>query len=131
MRDPHVQELLKTTNPKAVAREKSKLAQLEVDSNTPMYAGCRPTDSRLKVALSVLEMKSKYKWSDVSVTASLKFWHDLLPDENKCPSSLDEAKKIVCPLDLPHVKYHACINDCYIYPKDDEVMTTCPVCGAA
>ena len=44
MRDPHVQELLlkKTTDARGAAREKSKLAQLEIDSNTPLYAGCGP-----------------------------------------------------------------------------------------
>ena len=24
----------------------------------------------------------------------------------------------MCPLDLPHVRYHACINDCIIYRKE-------------
>ena len=37
----------------------------------------------------------------------------------------------MCPLDLPHEKYDACINDCYIYRKEDANKTTCPVCNAA
>jgi hypothetical protein len=33
----------------------------------------------------------------------------------------------LCPLDLPHKKYHTCINDCYIYRrKDDADKTKCP-----
>jgi hypothetical protein len=89
-------------------------------------------DTRLKVALDVLQMKEKYKWVDASVNARLKYWHDRLPDGNTCPSSLDEAKKVMCPLDLSHEKYHACINDCYIYWKEeDSNKTTCPVCNAA
>src|SRR5664279_4668794 len=133
VRDPHVQELLlkKTTNARAAAREKSKVAQLEIDSNTPLYADCGQEDSRLKVSLNVLQMKAKYKWSDVSVDAFLQYWHNVLPQENTCPSSLDEAKKVVCPFDLPHEKYHVCVNDCYIYREEDADKTTCPVCNAA
>ena len=40
------------------------------------------------------------------------------PEGNKCASSLHEAKKIVCPLDLPHTKYHTCIRDCIIYRNE-------------
>jgi hypothetical protein len=114
MHDPHLQELLarKTGDARGAAREKAKLVQLEIDSTTLLYAGCTMEDTRLKVALDVLQMKEKYKWTDASVNASLKYWHDRLLDGNTCPSSLDEAKKVVCPLDLPHEKYHTCINDC-------------------
>jgi hypothetical protein len=49
------------------------------------------------------------------------------PSEYTCPSSLDEGKKVVCPLDLPHKKFHACISNCYIYRKEDVDKTTNPV----
>lgn len=133
VRDPHLKELLlkKTTNCRSASIEQAKLAQLEVDSNTPLYPGCGSEDSRLKVALDVLKMKAKHKWTDVSVDASLQYWQSKLPEGNSCPTSCDEAKKVVCPFDLPHEKYHVCINDCYIYRKEDADMITCPVCNAA
>ena len=61
VQDPHLQELLlkKASNARAAAREKSKLNQLEMDVVTPLYEGCRPEDTRLKVALMALEMKVK------------------------------------------------------------------------
>ena len=96
-----------------------------------MYPDCEPGDSRLKVALDVLQMKARYKWSDVSLDASLQYWQSKLPKENTCPKSCDEAKKIVCPFDLPHEKYHVCISDCYIFREGDADKTTCPVCKAA
>lgn len=132
VRDPHLKELLlkRTTNSRSAGREQSKLAQLEVDSNTPLYPGCEPKDSRLKLALDVLQMKARYKWTDVSVDANLQYWQSILPEGNTCPTSCDEAKKVVCPFDLPHEKYHVCINDCYIYRKEDADTTTCPVCNA-
>jgi hypothetical protein len=133
VRDPHVQELLlkKTTNARAAAREKLKLTQLEIDSSTPLYTGCGPEESRSKVTLDILQKKSKYKWNDASVEHHLKFFHNLLPKGNMFPSSLDEAKKVVCPLDLPHDRYHACINDCIIYRNEHIDKTICPVCKAA
>jgi hypothetical protein len=88
--------------------------QLEIDSNSPLYAGSRPEESLLKAVLDVLQMKAQYKWSHASIDASLQYWHNLLPDENTCPSSIDKDKKIMCPLDLPHKNYHACFNDCCI-----------------
>ena len=74
-------------------------------------------------------MKAQNRWTDVSFDKNMKFMHDILPEGNTLPSSIEEAKKVVCPLDLPHVKYHACINDCAIYRGDYKDMTTCPVCG--
>ena len=51
VRDPHLKELfLKKTN-----NTQSKLAQLEIDSNTPLYPGCGPEESHLKVALDFLQ----------------------------------------------------------------------------
>ena len=60
LKDPHLQELLlrPTSNDRAAAREKSKLgATWDIYMNTPLYLGCRLEDSRLKVALDVLQMK--------------------------------------------------------------------------
>ena len=96
-----------------------------------MYPGCDPRIFRLRVALDVLQMKARYKWSDISVDAKLQYWHNMLQTGNTCPKSCNEAKKVVCSFDLPHEKYHVCINDCYIYRKEDADRTTCPVCKAA
>lgn len=51
--------------------------------------------------------------------------------QNTCPTSIQEAKEIVCPLDLLHVKYHVCMNDCIIYRSETTERTTCTECGAA
>jgi hypothetical protein len=72
MRDPHFQELLMnniSTGARAGNRRKSKLAQLEIDSRTPLYdAPIRePEENRLRVALNLLEMKARHELSDSSV----------------------------------------------------------------
>jgi hypothetical protein len=58
MHDPHLQELLarKTGDARGAAREKFKIVQLEIDSTTLFYTGCTMEDTRLKVALDVLQM---------------------------------------------------------------------------
>jgi hypothetical protein len=63
MHDPHLQELLarNTGEARGAAREKAKLVQLEIDSTTPLYAGCTMENTRLKVTLDVLQMNAKYK----------------------------------------------------------------------
>ncbi|KAK1692050.1 hypothetical protein QYE76_008747 [Lolium multiflorum] len=129
VRDPHLQDLLleKTKG----AKRKSKLEQLEIDSNTPLYDSGRGLgESRLRVALDVLQMKAKHGWTDTSIDDILEYVKDLLPAGNTCPGSLAEAKRITCPLDLPHEKYHACINDCIMYRKEHMDKTKCPVCEA-
>lgn len=112
MRDPHVQALLRkeTSTERAASREEAKLEQLVVDSNTPLSDGCNPEVTRLSFTLQLLKTKAKNKWTDTSLDEHLKYLKDVLPAGNLCPTSVDEAKKIVCPLDLPHVRYHACIK---------------------
>ncbi|KAK1648001.1 hypothetical protein QYE76_065806 [Lolium multiflorum] len=75
-------------------------------------------------------MKAKHGWTDTSVDDILEYVKDLLPAGNTCPGSLAEAKRITCPLDLPHEKYHARINDCIMYRKEHVDKTKCPVCDA-
>jgi hypothetical protein len=50
-----------TSNMRDAAREKAKLASLEKDAVTPLYAGCRPTDTHLDVTLRALQMKARHK----------------------------------------------------------------------
>ena len=100
-------------------------------SNTPFYDGCNPEVTRLSFTLQLLKMKGKNKCYDTSLDELLKYLKDVLPAGNLCPTSVDEAKKIVCPLDLLHVRYHACINDCIIYRKEHAEKTSFPVCNAS
>ncbi|KAK1678546.1 hypothetical protein QYE76_039394 [Lolium multiflorum] len=84
VQDPYLQELLlkQTSNARAAAREKAKMDQLEVDAVTPLYEGCRPEDTRLKVTLMALEMKVKHKMTDKSFNDNMSFWQERLPKGN-------------------------------------------------
>src|SRR4051812_11302314 len=98
--DPHVRDLLlkKTTSDRAASREEAKLEQLEVDSKTPLHDGCAPEVKRLSFTLELLKTKAKNKWSDKSLDDHIKYLSKtVLPSGNLCPTSVDEAKKIVSP----------------------------------
>ena len=130
MDDPRLQELLlkKTTNERVASREAAKLDQLAKDSKTPLYEGCGPDHNRLDVTLKLPDIKVKTKSTDICLDMILEYVHEVLPKGNTLPSTVDEAKKIVCPLDLPHTRYHACINDCIIYRNEHAESIVCPVC---
>jgi hypothetical protein len=121
-----------STGARAGDRRKSKLAQLEIDSRTPLYdaPGREPEENRLRVALDLLEMKARHGWSDSSIDDLFQWLKKRFSKDNTCAGSLNEAKKIVCPLHLPHTKYHACVNDCIIYRNEHVDKTTCLVCEA-
>ncbi|KAK1677954.1 hypothetical protein QYE76_038802 [Lolium multiflorum] len=91
VQDPYLQELLlkQTSNARAAAREKAKMDQLEVDAVTPLYEGCRPEDTRLKVTLMALEMKVKHKMTDTSFNDNMSFWQERLPKG----IAMDEVRK--------------------------------------
>ena len=90
--------------------------QLELDSKTPLYDGCYPEVTRLSFMLELLKTKAKNKWTDKILDDHLKYLHNkVLPEGNLCPTSVEEAKKIICPFYLPHIRYQTCINDCIIY----------------
>ena len=93
-----------------------------------MYPGCDPEHNRLNVSLRLLDIKAKSKSNDASLNMNLQYLHGLIPKGNTLPRSIDEAKKVVCPLDLPHTRYHACINDCIIYWNEDAEKIECHVC---
>ena len=125
LQDPHVKDLLrkKTRTERAAIKEALKLAQLEIDAKTPLYEGSNPDHTRPHVTFKLLDIKERFKSTDASLDATLEYLHKVLPKGNLLPRSVDEAKKIVCPLDLPHVRYHACINDCILYRNEYENKT--------
>jgi hypothetical protein len=78
----------------------------------------------------LLKWKAQEGLSDSGFEKLLKMMKNMLPKNNKLPTSTYEAKKIVCPLGLEVQKIHACINDCILYRGDYENLNECPVCTA-
>ena len=129
--DEHMQELImKETSTEATShREATKLATLVKDSTTPLYASCKAIHTRLTVTINIMDIKAKNNITDTSVDMNLKYLHDVLPKGNVLPKSIDEARKVLCPLDMEPVKYHACKNDCVIYRNEQSNLIRCPTCN--
>ena len=66
---------------------KKYLGMIE-DSEKGMYPGCKLQYSKLATVLEILQMKEKAGWSDKSVTMSLTFLEDFLPEGNHMPKSM-------------------------------------------
>ena len=54
----------------------------------------------------------------------------MLPKDNELPTTMYEAKQLVCPLGLEVQKIHACSNNCILYRGEYENLDACPVCSA-
>ena len=83
----------------------------------------------MKVTFMVLEIKVKYKMIDICFDENVLFWYERFFKGNKCSISFEEAKKILCFLDLSYVKYYVCMNDCIFYWDKYVEFIICPVCG--
>lgn len=100
----------------------------ETLTKTPLYDGSKCT---LMDAL----VKYLYWFSDhpgiskEALSNMLSLQHDILPPGNMLPSSYDKALKLVEPLLIQPVIFHACQNDCIIYRKEHAHFNTCPKCG--
>ena len=57
--------------------------------------------------------------------------HEMLPDGNVLPTSTTEIKKFLKVFGFGYDVIHACKNDCILYRKQYEDMTSCPRCGAS
>ncbi|CAL9019318.1 unnamed protein product [Prunus brigantina] len=98
------------------------------DGDQPVYPGCTKY-TKLSALVKLYNLKAKHGMSDVCFTELLILQGDLLPEGNTIPTSMYEAKKILCALGLSYEKMHACPNDCILYRKEYEDSTTCPTCG--
>ena len=96
-----------------------------------MYKGCNPKHTCLELLLNLMDLKAQYKCNDVYFDKQLEYLQEVLPEGNTLPTSIDEAKKILCPLDLPVEKYHECHYDCIVYRKEYANLEECPVCGTS
>jgi hypothetical protein len=78
----------------------------------------------------LLKWKAEEGLSNSGFEKLLKMMRNMLPKDNELPTSIYEAKKIVCPLGLELQKIYACPNDYILYRGDYENLTECPICTA-
>nr|CAH65919.1 OSIGBa0102O13.10 [Oryza sativa] len=108
-----------------------KLDKMLEDHRTSLYPGCEQGHKKLDTTLEFLQWKAKNGVSDKAFGDLLKLVKNILPEGNKLPETMYEAKKIVCPLGLEVQKIHACPNDCILYRGEEyENLEACPICKA-
>ena len=76
------------------------LPTIDADSKKELYLGCKKKYSRLSATLALLRFKAANGLSNKGFTEILGIFKDILPVDNVLPRSMNEAKKIVCPLEL-------------------------------
>ncbi|KAH0676205.1 hypothetical protein KY285_024006 [Solanum tuberosum] len=100
------------------------------DLEQPLYHNSKA--SKLSSLIKLLHIKSIGHWSNESFSMLLKMLkEELLRDRADLPNSYYEAKKIIRELGLSYNKIDACINDCMLYWKEDNLLDSCKNCGAS
>ncbi|KAA0034832.1 transposase [Cucumis melo var. makuwa] len=98
------------------------------DAKKPLYPGCKKF-TKLSALVRLYNLKVRYGWSNTSFSELLSIISDLLPDNNKIPTSLYEVNKTLGALGLSYQKIDACPNDCCLYRKEYANSTKCPKYG--
>ena len=109
----------------------NELPSIDAASKKDLYPGCKKKYSKLSVTLTLLRFKAESSLSKKAFTQLLTLFKDILPEDNVLPKSMNEAKKIVCPLELEVQKIHAFVNDCMLYRGDYKDLRSCPICKHA
>ena len=113
-------------------KEKTKFERMLKDHRKLLYPTTEEGHKKLGTTLELLQWKAKNGTSDKTFGQLLKIIKKMLPKGNKLPTTMYEAKQVVCPLGLEIQKIHACPNDCILYRGEEyENLDACPVCKAS
>jgi len=104
------------------------LPTIDADSKNDLYPGCKKKYSKLSSTLALVRFKAENGLSNKGFTELLGLSKDILPEDNVLPKSTNEAKKVVCPLELKVQKIHACVNDCMLYHGEYKDLHACRIC---
>ncbi|XP_057771556.1 uncharacterized protein LOC130992829 [Salvia miltiorrhiza] len=94
--------------------------------HNPLYEGCG--ESALTFVVKLMNIKVLNKWSDKSFEMLLKLLHEVLPQDNNCPDSYYNTRKLLCEVGLGYDTIDVCQYDCAIFYGEYENATVCPVC---
>ena len=80
----------------------------------------------MSATLALLRFKAANGLSNKGFTEILGLFKEILLEDNVLARSMNEANKIVCPLELEVQKIHACVNDCILYRGEYKDYRACP-----
>jgi len=96
--------------------------------NTPLFPE-GSSMSLLYFIAKLMHIKVINKWTNTSFDQLLDFIKDAFPMAKNIPQSHYEAKKKLRNIGLGYDQIHACVNDCFLFWKDDDKLNNCPVCN--
>jgi hypothetical protein len=95
--------------------EVSRFFKLLKDSEEPLY---EHTDvSILAFVTRLMDIKSKYFFSNICYNEILKLLGDVLPKPNKLPKDMYYSKTIIKGLSMDYEKIDVCKNNCMLFMK--------------
>ncbi|XP_063437818.1 uncharacterized protein LOC134718894 [Mytilus trossulus] len=123
----HLNSISQLGNVSTSSYNKKVQAQQEKnDLQKPLYEGSSRT---LIEAISehFLIFSSNSGMSKAALTECLQHEKRIMPQPNYLPASYKEAVKMIKPSLIPIKQYKCCVNDCKIYPMNDNIRE-CSVC---
>ncbi|RID40529.1 hypothetical protein BRARA_J00566 [Brassica rapa] len=100
------------------------------DAKTPLYPECTNC-TKVAAIMGLYRIKVKSAISENYFDQLLSMVHDMLPNGNVLPTPTSEIKKFLKIFSFGYDVIHACKNDCILYWKEYEEMSSCPRCGAS
>uniref|UniRef100_A0A151UIM5 Transposase n=2 Tax=Cajanus cajan TaxID=3821 RepID=A0A151UIM5_CAJCA len=97
------------------------------DAQSPLWDGCDKY-SVLSASLRALTLKTDYGLSEGCFNEWMQFMGDIMPDDNRFPKNIYQAKKTVAELGLGSMKIDCCPSGCMLYYKENEMLQNCKVC---
>lgn len=95
--------------------------------NGPVYDGSKQTVRQaIHGYVKVFLDKSTSK---AALTETLKHSKKVLPQPNKLPSTYNRLKSLIRHEMVTSQRFHACVNDCMLFVKEQASLTHCPKCG--
>jgi hypothetical protein len=85
------------------------------DHKKLLHPDCKQDHTKLGITLELLQWKAKDGITNKGFEELLGIVKNMLPEGNELPSTIYEAKNVVCPLGLDVQRIHACPNDCILY----------------
>jgi hypothetical protein len=83
----------------------------------------------LQAVTRLMEMKSKYNFSNQCYNDIVKLIIDLLPAKHNMSKDLYQSKKIVAGLGMNYKKINVCERNCMLFWKEHKDDTECMHCG--
>ena len=112
------------------SEEDSEFKKKLCDAETPLYSNCL-NFSKVSAIMGLYRIKVKSGMSENYFDQLLKMVHDMLPEGNVLPTSMDAMKKFLKTFGFGYDNIHACKNDCILYRKEYADLSSCPRCSAS